>query len=167
MSARLSQLLIVSLLPIFYSTSDCAETGYDVELEFHPYLLVQLEELFALQAKHGIITQSYGTLSPLVRHPTGGPLKPVLTKIAKKLSQESGKDVDEGVVLILWNRDKGIIPITTSAKEDNIKKAALALDFPKLSKEDFDEIESVGRKIHWRAQVCACLCCSAGSLGYE
>jgi len=122
------------------------------QLEFHPYLLAQMDDLFALQAEHGIITQSYGTLSPVVRHPTGGPLKPVLTRIAEKLSKQSGKDIDEGVVLILWNRDKGIIPITTSAKEENIKKAAVAIDFPKLSEEDMKEIEEAGRKIHWRAQ---------------
>jgi diketogulonate reductase-like aldo/keto reductase len=57
------------------------------------------------------------------------------------------------VVLILWNRDKGIIPITTSAKDENIKKAALALGLPELDKEDFEEIERVGEGVHWRAQV--------------
>jgi diketogulonate reductase-like aldo/keto reductase len=68
-------------------------------------------------------------------------------------SLRSGKELDAGAVLILWTRDYGVIPITTSAKEENIKKAALALDFPKLSERDMKEIEEAGRKIHWRAQV--------------
>ena len=125
------------------------------ELEFHPYLLAQLDDLRALQKKHGIVTQSYGTLGPIIKHPTGGPLKPVLKRIAERLSKEHGTEIDEAVVLYLWTRDQGVVPITTSSREANIAKAALALTLPPLSKEDADEIETTGRKIHWRASVSA------------
>lgn len=123
------------------------------ELEYHPYVLVQMDKLLSLQKEHGIITQSWGTLSPIIKHPTGGPLTPVLKRISKDLSASTGKDIDEGVVLYLWTRDKGVIPITTSAKETNIAKAALALTLPPLSETDMKEIEEAGRKIHFRASV--------------
>lgn len=118
--------------------------------------MTQLDDLLALQKKHGIVTQSYGTLSPILQHPTGGPLKPVLKRIAERLSSEHGKDIDSAVVLYLWTRDFGVVPITTSSKEPNIAKAALALTLPPLSKEDADEIEKTGRQIHWRGRVSLC-----------
>ena len=61
------------------------------ELEFHPYVLAHLEPVLALQKTHNIVTEAYGPLTPILRHPSGGPLKPVLTNIAKTLSSESGK----------------------------------------------------------------------------
>ena len=77
----------------------------------------------------------------------------MLKKIAERLSSEHGTEIDEAVVLYLWTRDKGVVPITTSSKEANIAKAALALKLPPLSKEDADEIETTGRRIHWRGRV--------------
>ncbi|KAF5322036.1 hypothetical protein D9619_002220 [Psilocybe cf. subviscida] len=55
------------------------------QLEYHPYTLAHLEPVLDLQKKHGIVTESYGTLSPTLRHPTGGPLKPVLERIAERI----------------------------------------------------------------------------------
>ena len=103
--------------------------------------------------KYGIVTEAYGPLQPIVGHPTGGPLKPVLQRIAKKLSEESGKEVDEASVLYLWTIGKGVAPITTSGNPKNLKKMAATESLRDLNKEEMDEIEVAGRKIHFKSYV--------------
>jgi diketogulonate reductase-like aldo/keto reductase len=125
----------------------------NIELEYHPYVLEHLSPLLALQSKEQIVTQSYGTLSPILRHPTGGPLKPVLTKIAQRLSKESGKNVDEASVLLLWTMGHGVVALTSSTKPENLQKMVDTEGLPDLSKEDMEEIDSVGRSVHFRAYV--------------
>lgn len=51
------------------------------QVELHPYL--QQPELSAFHKTHGVLTSSYGPLTPLV-HAKGGPLDPLLNQLAKK-----------------------------------------------------------------------------------
>lgn len=115
----------------------------DVELEYHPYVLTHLEPVLALHDKYGIVTEAYGPLTPILRHP-GGPLKPVLEKISQRLG------VDAGTVLLLWTMQKGAVAVTTSTKPDNIKKLATLNTMEGLSQEDMEEIEKVGKSVHFR-----------------
>ena len=64
-----------------------------------------------LQKEYGIVTASYGGLSPILRF-KGGPLDPVLASIAKRLSDTTGKPFNEAQVLYLWQREKGIVIVT-------------------------------------------------------
>ena len=59
------------------------------KLEYHPYVLAHLQPVLDIQAKHGILTEAYGPLTPLLRHPTGGPLKSVLERIAQRISADN------------------------------------------------------------------------------
>ena len=77
----------------------------------------------------------------------------MLTRIAKALSKESGQDVDEASVLFLWTTGKGVAPITTSGNPKNLKKMAATEKLRDLTKEEMDEIDSVGRKIHFKGYV--------------
>ncbi|WWC99666.1 hypothetical protein V866_006570 [Kwoniella sp. B9012] len=121
------------------------------QLEYHPYVLTHLQPVLDIQAKHGIVTEAYGPLTPILRHPTGGPIKPILERIAERLSKETGKEVDTAAVLLLWTVGKGVVAVTTSTKENNIKKIVqVDNELPDLTKEEIDEIESAGRKIHFR-----------------
>lgn len=113
-------------------------------MEFHPYLLAHTQPVFDIQAKHGIVTQAYGPLSPVLRHP-GGPLKPVLEKIAKRLG------TDEANVLLKWTVQKGVVAITTSSNEGRIQKMAGVDKLDKLSDEEMAEIDKVGRSVHFRS----------------
>lgn len=45
-------------------------------------------------------------------HFKGGPIDSILEKVAKRLSDVSGKTVTQGQVLQLWLRKKGIVCIT-------------------------------------------------------
>lgn len=121
------------------------------QIEYHPYVLTHIQPILDLQEEHGILTESYGPLSPLLRHKTGGPLKPILERIAHRLKSVTGRDVDEAAVLLLWCRAKKVVAVTTSANEERIVKLAQVQQLPDLEQSEVDEIESVGRKIHFRA----------------
>lgn len=122
-------------------------------MEYHPYVLTHLDPVLALQAKHNIVTQAYGPLTPVIRHPTGGPLKPVLEKIAGRISKDTGKDIDSAVVLLQWTIQKGVVAVTTSGNPDNVRKMAEGEKFGKegnLTEDEMKEIEETGRKVHYR-----------------
>ncbi|KAE9394571.1 Aldo/keto reductase [Gymnopus androsaceus JB14] len=125
------------------------------QIEYHPYTLAHLEPVLAIQAKHGILTESYGPLTPILRHPTGGPLKPVLTRIAKRISESNQSlpiPIDEVVVLLLWMRAMDVVAVTASGNEGRIKLLAEVSFLPGdlLTKEEVEEIVKVGKTVHFR-----------------
>ena len=85
-------------------------TSY-LQIEFHPYVYGNIQSMLELQKQYGIVTASYGGLSPIFRF-NGGPLDPVLTSIAKRLSDTTGKPFNEAQVLFLWQREKGVVIVT-------------------------------------------------------
>jgi diketogulonate reductase-like aldo/keto reductase len=56
-------------------------------------------------------------------------------------------------VLYLWQIAKGAVIITTSSKRENIQKMVVADGLDSLSQEEVDEIEKVGRGVHWRSST--------------
>jgi hypothetical protein len=83
----------------------------DLQVEFHPYVYGNIKTTLELQKQYGIVTASYGGLSPIFRF-NGGPLDPVLTSIAKRLSDTTGKPFTEAQALSLWQREKGVVIVT-------------------------------------------------------
>lgn len=114
------------------------------QMEFHPYLLTHTQPVMDIHKQHNIVTQAYGPLSPVLRHP-GGPLKPVLEKIAKRLG------TDEANVLLKWTVQMGVVAITTSSNEGRIQKMASIDKLDNLTDEEMAEIDKVGRGIHFRS----------------
>lgn len=115
-------------------------------------MLSHLAPVLEIQAKHNITTESYGPLTPTLRHDTqGAPLKPTLKKIAERLSSEAGSEVDVNAVLLLWCKAKKAVAITTSSNMDRVKGfAELAKSKLALTKEEVDEIDEIGKKYHYR-----------------
>jgi diketogulonate reductase-like aldo/keto reductase len=123
-------------------------------VEYHPYVLTHLEPLLALQAKHGITVEAYGPLTPILRHSTGGPLKPVLERISSRLTKSTGKNVDLAAVLLLWTRSQGAVAVTASGNADRIKGLAEVAKLPDLLEQsEIDEITRVGKTVHFRHYV--------------
>ena len=123
-------------------------------MEYHPFLQAHLEPVMKIHAEHDIVTEAYGPLQPLIRHPSkGGSLVPVLTEIARKLTSESGKSVDEAAVLYLWTIGKGAVVVTTSKNPDNIKKMAELEHVRSLNPTEMAEIDKVGATMHFRHYV--------------
>ena len=107
-----------------------------------------------MQAKHDIVTQSYGALTPLIRHPTGGPLKPILNRIAERMSTRLGTEVDATMVLMLWTRAQGVVVVTASGNLDRLMGLGKIATLPDLlTKDEIDEITAVGKTIHYRYYV--------------
>lgn len=110
-----------------------------------------MKPLLDIQAKHGIVTQSYSVLAPLIRHPTGGPLKPILERIARRITTSSGEKVNADTVLMLWVRAQGAVVVTTSGNPDRIKNLGKTASLPDLlMKEEIEKITAVGKMIHYR-----------------
>ncbi|TFK33792.1 conjugated polyketone reductase C1 [Crucibulum laeve] len=121
------------------------------QLEYHPYVLSHLEPVLSLQAKHGIVTEAFGPLTPVIRHPTGGPLKPVLDRIAQRLSKSTGKKIDVAAVLLLWTRAQNVVAVTTSGNPDRIKWLGEVAHLPDLLEQsEIDEITKIGKGVHFR-----------------
>ncbi|KAI0263346.1 Aldo/keto reductase [Gloeopeniophorella convolvens] len=122
------------------------------QIEFHPYVYKDLQPTLEFQKQHNIVTESFGGLSPIFRFP-GGPLDPVLTTIAKRVSETIGKPFTEAQVLFLWQREKGIVIVTTTTKESRLAGLLGTLDAPKLTEEEIAAIDEAGAKEYHRQFV--------------
>ncbi|TEB32204.1 conjugated polyketone reductase C1 [Coprinellus micaceus] len=122
------------------------------QIEFHPYTLAHLEPVLAIQAKHCILTTSFGGLTPILRHPTGGPLKPVLARVASRLAKTyNDESIDSVVVLLLWLRAKNAVAVTASGNNERIKGLAkVFVSEWELQGDEVEEIDRVGKTIHFR-----------------
>ena len=76
------------------------------QIEFHPYLLSVHESTHELNKKHGILTAAYSGLAPLHKA-KGGPLDPIIERLAEALSERAGKLVSSAQVLGKWQQAKG------------------------------------------------------------
>ncbi|KAG1743755.1 NADP-dependent oxidoreductase domain-containing protein [Suillus paluster] len=123
------------------------------QIEIHPYVWKSLQPVIALHKEHGIITSSYGGLSPLFRAP-GGPLDPVIEKIRARLESTRGQPVSIGHVLNKWLQQYGILVITTSSKAERMREYLDTANVPELTAEEIESIESAGAQRHQKFFVC-------------
>ncbi|KAJ3818745.1 NADP-dependent oxidoreductase domain-containing protein [Lentinula raphanica] len=119
------------------------------QIELHPYLWDTASKIYEFCKEKGIIIESYGGLSPIVRAP-GGTLDPVLASTAERLSKESGTSVSPGQILSKWLIQKGVVVVTTSSKVSRIKEALSTASLPDLNADEISAIESEGLKVHKR-----------------
>ncbi|CAE6521810.1 unnamed protein product [Rhizoctonia solani] len=121
------------------------------QIEMHPYVLASIQPVLELCRQHTITIESFGPLTPLIRHP-GGPVDEPIKKVAARMAKgpEVGV-VTEGQVLLKWAQQRtGGIVITTSSKLDRLLEQKAALDLPPLSNEELRSIETEGAKKHYR-----------------
>jgi diketogulonate reductase-like aldo/keto reductase len=111
------------------------------QIEFHPYL--QHGDLLSYHKNENIAVAAYGPLTPVTKA-QGGPLDPLLEKLARKYA------VGPGEILLRWCIDQGVVPITTSAKEQRMSDYLRVMTF-KLTPAEVDEISKAGNEHHYRA----------------
>lgn len=85
-------------------------TGVE-QVEAHPYVWKALGPNLEIHEKYGIVTASYGGLSPIVRG-KGGPLDPVIEQIRARLENTWGFPVSDGQVLHKWLQQKDVLVVT-------------------------------------------------------
>ena len=110
------------------------------QIEYHPYL--QHGDLIQYLKNKDIRVAAYGPLIPVVKK-AGGPLDPKLNELAHKYA------VNPGEILLRWAIDMGVIPITTSSKEQRMSDMLRVFTF-KLTPKEVDEITEIGNSHHAR-----------------
>jgi diketogulonate reductase-like aldo/keto reductase len=111
------------------------------QIEFHPYLQRGEDYVPWLQSQ-GIRVSGFKPLTPITAA-AGGPLDAVVDKISKT----HGVSIDS--VLLRWQVQKEVIPITTTAKQSRLDEYWEATQF-QLSGSEMDEITAVGLTHHFR-----------------
>ncbi|KAK9254946.1 NADP-dependent oxidoreductase domain-containing protein [Lipomyces tetrasporus] len=114
------------------------------QIEFNPYLQNQTPGIVDYCQKNGIIVEAYTPLIPLAPAAKGGPVDPVVNKLAAKYGR------DPGQIILKWVIQRGILPVTTSANVAR-QKTNLDLDGFELTSEEVKEIDDAGSKKHFRS----------------
>lgn len=120
-----------------------------LQIEVHPYVYDVAQSLIDLCDSKGIHIESYGPLSSLIRHP-GGPVDPIVKKIAQELG------ATEGQVLLKWAHQitHGGIVLTTSSKKERLEEQIKAFtEIKDLSDEQVKAVAEAGKKAHHRVFV--------------
>lgn len=122
------------------------------QIEFHPYVWKAAEPIAKICQEHGIVIESYGGLTPIVRV-QDGPLDPVLASICERLERTCGHPVTTGQVLTKWILAKNAVVVTTTSKVSRIQECLDVENLPDLSAEEVDAIEAAGAKLHKRVYL--------------
>jgi len=106
------------------------------QIYLHPYIYQQQSPTLEYAAKHDIVIEAYGALTPVTGEP-GGPVDAPLNEIATRL----GATADQ--VLLAWIKAKGAVAVTTSSKKTRLLSYLSAGDL-ELSAEDVKAIDAAG-----------------------
>ncbi|KAG2009758.1 aldo-keto reductase [Coprinopsis cinerea AmutBmut pab1-1] len=109
------------------------------QIRLHPYNIKENRALLAYHARHGIVTEAYGSLAPITQFP-GGPVDKPLNEAAKRLGATRAQ------VIFLWLRAKGAVIVTTSSKKERMEEYIAAGDLPPLTPEEVEAIDEAGAK---------------------
>lgn len=90
----------------------------------------------------GIVAEAYSTLSPITKA-KGGPIDGMIGELAEKYK------VSEGVVLLRWVMEQGIVPISTSRNESRMTEYLQAAQ-TRLAEDEVQEISRLGDQKHFR-----------------
>ncbi|CCG22797.1 hypothetical protein CORT_0B10980 [Candida orthopsilosis Co 90-125] len=108
------------------------------QIEYSAYLQDQTPGIVEYSQQQGILVEAYGPLGPITQGKPG-PLDKVLSKLSEKYKK------NEGQILLRWVLQKGVLPITTTSKEERINDVLEIFDF-ELNKDDENEITEVGKE---------------------
>lgn len=106
------------------------------QIEFSAYLQNQTPGIVEFSQKHGILIEAYSPLGPIVKGEKGE-----LTEYLETLASKYNKVPAQ--VLLRWVLQKGVLPVTTSAKEERIAQYTDIFDF-ELTSGEVQKISSIG-----------------------
>ncbi|KAG1734889.1 Aldo keto reductase [Suillus paluster] len=106
------------------------------QIYLQPYVYQQQFPTLEYAAKHDIVIEAYGALTPVTGEP-GGPVDVPLNEIATRL----GATADQ--VLLAWIKAKGAVVVTTSSKKARLLSYLSAGDL-ELSPDDITAIDIAG-----------------------
>ncbi|KZT27438.1 Aldo/keto reductase [Neolentinus lepideus HHB14362 ss-1] len=109
------------------------------QINFHPYNYASHKALLEYSAKHGIITEAYGSLTPITKTP-GGPVDKPVAAAAKRLGASPVQ------VILKWVQQKGVVIVTTSSRKEHLTEYLAVADLPDLTDEEIAAIDEAGAK---------------------
>lgn len=109
------------------------------QIRFHPYNFSSYKDVLEYSAKHGIVTEAYGSLAPITQFPNGS-LDPVLATIAKRIGGTPAQ------VIFKWVLAKGAVIVTTSSKTERLQEYLAVADLSDLTPEEVAAIDEAGAK---------------------
>ncbi|KAH9033515.1 NADP-dependent oxidoreductase domain-containing protein [Lactarius pseudohatsudake] len=107
------------------------------QIRLHPYNYASWKEVLEFSAKHGIVTEAYGSLAPITTYP-GGPVDPVLSTIARRIGGTPGQ------VIFKWVHAKGFVVVTTTERRTRLDEYLAVVHLPDLTKDEIDAIDRAG-----------------------
>lgn len=113
------------------------------QIEYNAYLQNQTPNIVKFTQDNGILVEAYSPLGPVLVKDDSAPLTPVLKKIGEKYGKSPAQ------VELRWTYQNNVLPVTTSANSDRQKEALDIFDF-ELTKEEVEEISTVGSKYTYR-----------------
>jgi len=105
------------------------------QIEYHPFVVNQ--ELVDFCNEQNIVLMSYSGLAPIIHYK--GPLDDVLAQLSEKYATSPSK------ILQMWLLAQDIGIVTTTSKEHRMKEFFI-LPNETLSKEDVEQISSIGKQ---------------------
>lgn len=122
------------------------------QIELHPYVWKAAEPIVNLCKEQGIVTASYGGLTPIVRA-AGGPVDSMVEAARERVEKATGQSIASSQILTKWILQKGALVVTTTSKPDRIKVMLKAIDLPDLTKEEMEAIDKAGAELHKRVYM--------------
>jgi len=119
------------------------------QIEYHPYVFKAAKPIIEFCKSKGILLESYGGQTPIVRA-AGGPVDSVVETIRERLEKTRGKPVSTGQVLTKWIQQEGVVVVTTTSKESRLKEYLDTAEVPDLTAEEVTSVEEAGAKLHKR-----------------
>jgi diketogulonate reductase-like aldo/keto reductase len=101
------------------------------QVEFHPYIFAQQQELLIYCQEKGIVVEAY---SPLARHSRD--IDPHIAKIAKACNKTPSQ------VILRWCLQHGTVPLPRSTNPEHIRENFEIFDF-ELSGSDMEQLDSL------------------------
>ncbi|KAI5116217.1 hypothetical protein M0805_006768 [Coniferiporia weirii] len=127
------------------------------QIEYQVFLAKTLVPLLEYSREQGIVTASYGGLTPILPERVKDPvIASACTQIANtldKLSAKRGEGVTRNQIMLKWLQGEGILAVTTSTKESRLKEYLTAENVPDLTPEEKKELEDATDGKHFRAFV--------------
>lgn len=110
------------------------------QIEFSPLFQDQSAGIIEFAKKNDILIQAFGTLAPLLNPPKDDEDKQFAEYIGT-LAKRLGRT--ESQIILRWDYQSGILPVTSSAKLDRIKSYLQIFEF-ELTKEELAKITELG-----------------------
>lgn len=107
------------------------------QIEFNAYLQNQTPGVVEFSQKNGILIEAYSPLGPIVKG-EAGEFTEYLDTLASKYNKVPAQ------VLLRWVLQRGVLPVTTSAKQERIAQFSNIFDF-ELTSEEVEKITANGK----------------------